>query len=295
MATRSQMSRKVFFLACAIAIAFFTLILIVMGVRVDRGVPSPPTADAAELARQDTAQSLLQLSDGAASLSGGEDLYHELSVAAQSYADQLGGVWVPWPDGAPEGATNPPTVTQAPRDLSAEGLTIMYEETITDLVDSLATVPETQALLYSTMLADLVSLAPPEAAPLPGEAPTADGLAEIASDSQTVRLLDVSRQYLETVAARTPEDQRERISSKAARLNDIVNAMLETGTPDTRESIADLPDWFYDDPSQLDRLEGEADRIVAEQAMFLTDQVPADRRIDLVKLALEYGWADLGR
>ena len=290
MATRSHVSAKVFLLGCAIAVALFALIMIIAGIRIDRGIPQPPPADSAEISRQDTVETLLQLADGAESLSAGEDQYAALAATARFYADELGGLWVPWPDGAPEGATNPPVETAAPRDLSAEGMTLLYDAAIEDLVAALAAAPESQATLYATLVADLASLAPPEAAALPGEVPGADELAEVATDAQTVRVLDVARQYLETATARTPEDQRERLQARVDRLDAIVDAMLEAGAADTRVGVADLPDWFYDDPSQLDRLVGEANALVADQAMFLTNQVPAERRIDLVQLALEFGW-----
>lgn len=284
MAKRS-LSTPIFILACAIAAALFILIFLVIGGRFDSGIPEPEEASVAEQERQDTVEQLLTLSNAASDLSTGEDAYAAIAERAAAYADGLGGLWVPWPDGPPEGATNPPVETTPPTDLTAEGFVVLYDATMTQLVDGLAAASDQDAPRYASMLLGLQALSP-EGATFSSEPPGTDDLAALLSDSVSLSVISHAHHYFETAAARTDVDSRTAREAAATRLDALSNAIIDTGVADTREQLPALPDWFWADPAgTVPQLVNEASIDVVDHMVSLTAHVAPEDRILLVSFA----------
>ncbi|MEZ7898994.1 MAG: hypothetical protein QMB98_09310 [Flaviflexus sp.] len=113
MTNREGLSKPAFALAVAIGIAIFVLAMVVFGTRLDSGPEEPPAASADEVARQDAAIAYEHVAEVAGS-QGNE----ELATMASEHLEAVGGIWLPWPDGAPEGATNPPIPAVSSADLT---------------------------------------------------------------------------------------------------------------------------------------------------------------------------------
>lgn len=272
MSRRAGLSTPVFLLSTAIGIAIFVLALVVIGVRIDSGPPVPPPPSAAEQARQDAASAYLLLAEAAEADPDSADL----ATMARAHEEAVGGVWVPWPGGPPEGATNPP----APR-ADTDDVSELLIQSIDATEEALETAEPADAPLYASILirqqAALDTLSEGEERGLSAEPLSPSGVAALASE-QTLIEIDTARQWLESAAPHleNPEQALLRIDL----LEDYTNAILDTGMTDSRYAFAPLPDWFLEDPSAQTalRLEEEADRLVASE---LFTYIPTQDSIDL--------------
>ena len=98
MPKRQSGSSLMFVGAILLGIAISAVVMVVTGTRLDRDV-SPDHASPEEVQRQELAAHTQMIADH-----GGD-----FAVFGEEWTNALGGVWVPWPDGAPEDYTNPPT------------------------------------------------------------------------------------------------------------------------------------------------------------------------------------------
>lgn len=280
MASRSRLSGPAFALICAIAVAFVVLFMAIAGARFDTGVTEPEPMSAAQEDRQEMAIELTRLEDMASVANP------DLSALAAAYADKVGGIWVPWPDGAPEGATNPPIDLSVPATPTTEEIAAQTDTVIALLSDSLVSASQEDAPLYSSMLLGLIAHHPTgatfDSVPL-----RASQFAEIVNDSASIVRFDVARQWFETAAARQDGEARDRSNAYREHLDSLVSHMLDQGTPDEREHIAALPDWFWDSPDPVE-LSSEAASLVVDHMVVLTSRVATDRRLDIVATAAQF-------
>ncbi|UNX55917.1 hypothetical protein MF406_06735 [Georgenia sp. TF02-10] len=297
------------------------------GVRLDTPPPEPPTPDAAEQVRQEAALAAATLAaprrssaargaDGADGATGAADeagaadenpgaagaddapaaALLEIADDARAQEAALGGVWVAWPDGAPEGVATPPVRTAPPvaDPMPSDVLTLLLDgaETAREAAlsvggDDVAAVLAAVALARQDDAVDLAAALGTEAGGVPaGEPLTVEALRRRGADGPTVRVLDQARYALETMAARTGGADRERAIARVAQLQALVDAALAAGAPDDR-----LPAYALDAPPEgtgLDPLAAAAagaERRLVEHWVFSLTLVGAEERPALVAAA----------
>ncbi|MFD1504188.1 DUF4439 domain-containing protein [Georgenia yuyongxinii] len=221
-------------------------------VRLDTPPTLPASPDAAEVARQDEAvraatieQTVLQVTADDADAG----LLQEVRAHAEAHTDALGGVWVAWPEGAPEDVATPEVSTAAPTAeptasdvlaLLTAGAGSAREAALTADDDAVAAAMLAISLSRSADAADLAAATGAEA-PASSAAPlTPEALLARGADGPTVLVLDSARFALETVAARSDGGARERATARAAYLQELVDTALAAGAPDPREGAYDL-------------------------------------------------------
>ncbi|WP_182173731.1 hypothetical protein [Flaviflexus equikiangi] len=267
MTRRAGLSPAAFLLSVAIGIAIFVLAMVVIGVRLDSGPPQPEPASVSEEARQDAATAYALLAEAA------EGANPDVASMARAHEEAVGGVWVPWPEGAPEGATNPP----APQSDTADVM-ILLERAVEATEHAVQTVDPADAPLFASILLRqqiaLDALTEEEAI----AAEPLVGLAEFATE-QTLLTLDTARQWLETAAAHL--DPNESAVDSIAEVDTMTSAILSSGMADSRLAVAPLPSWFLADPSPetAAQLEAEAKMLIAAE---LFSYIPtSDPTVDL--------------
>ncbi|WP_182354642.1 hypothetical protein [Flaviflexus huanghaiensis] len=303
MTRRAGLSIPAFLLSTAIGIAVFILAMLVIGVRIDTGPTLPPAPSAAEQTRQNAASAYSLVADAA------EGADPELARLARSHEEAVGGVWVPWPEGAPDGATNPPSPTT-----NTEDVVELLDQSVAATIDALEVAAPADVPLYASILirqqAALESAAASaESAPEePGDGDVDEGsdgedasessdgeqesavagltverlspgqVATLASE-QTLIEMDAARQWLETAAPHL--DSPDRALLWIGQVDEYTSAVLQAGTADVRLAFATLPDWFLESPSPETalRLEQEAYLLVASE---LFTYIPTtDRSFDI--------------
>lgn len=258
--------------------------MIVIGVRLDTGPTLPDPPSAAEEARQNAAASYSVLADAAED----DDTYTDIAQMARSHEDAVGGVWVPWPEGAPDGATNPP----APQADSAD-VTELLDEAIAATETALREASSSDAALYASILlrqqAAYDSIAAEDEEPTGGmtaEPLSSAQIAELAGEQSLVEL-DTARQWLETAAPHLESNEQAR--ARIADLDDFTSEILDSGTADSRDAFAPVPDWFLEAPSPetASRLEAEAYRLVATE---IFTYIPTQSGVDaeIIATALQF-------
>lgn len=287
MPRRSGLSTPAFLLATAIGVALFTLIIMVMGARLDTGPTDPEPASPGEQVRQQAALDLDLLARGAKQL--GDEELHDL---AAKQLDEIGGVWMAWPGEVPEGKSNPPE-RPLPEELDTEGLAGLFDAAIDSSRQALAAAPDSEVPRYASQLMVLLAErrawgASVEADPLPAPM-TADEFASVVSDSQTFTRLATAEQWLEVAAARAGQEESEALAKQAHQIGVLTRAMSEAGAPATPPMYAPLPSWFWDEIDAEDtpaRLRTESAELISSHAVFLAGQVAPEARGDILRTLL---------
>ncbi|VEI12664.1 hypothetical protein [Trueperella bialowiezensis] len=217
MSKRESGSTLVFAGSLLLGVAIFALVMVVMGTRLDKDV-SPEPASEQENERQEIAALAQVISDDA-----------ELGDYGQAWLDALGGVWVPWPDGAPEGYTNPPTPVPAATDAPAA----LDQLASTALNSDLGSTVTSMGVAALTLNAHDVAGC--------GEYDMA-ALGTMTATGTAVERIETARQWLELDAARTPEGERENDVARIELLSDLIDAQLAAGAPDKRPAIITEPE-----------------------------------------------------
>lgn len=222
--------------------------------------------DAAQEARQDGARAAMVLAEAAGRVAprAGDDapLLKAIAAQASAQADALGGVWVAWPDGAPEGVATPepsPTADPSVRDLTEvrallhAGMDAHREAAMSAPQGPIAAREASLAASRAAQIAALDATRPdahpppppiepgvatPEGeavapAPAPDPQPTAYPGAEPRAALET---LDAARYGLETAAARLDGPTREVAAAAAADTRSAGQALVDGGSSDTRRA-----------------------------------------------------------
>ncbi|PFG38477.1 uncharacterized protein DUF4439 [Georgenia soli] len=238
----------------ALAGAAAAVLLAGCGVRLETPPPVAPSPDAAEELRQDTAADAATIAATVSEVTAdgaGAQLLDRVGAEADAHLEALGGVWAPWPDGAPEGAVTPAPVPTAPPgpdpdvadvvDLLTRGAAQAREDAVAAPTDELAAVLAAVSISRTQAAADLAraggqALPESPAAPLQAEALLARGV-----DGPTLLVLDQARFAWETVAARSAGPAREAATARADHLQTLVDVAVEAGAPDGRLGVYGLP------------------------------------------------------
>jgi hypothetical protein len=235
--------------AVILAIVVFAGFLVALGVRLDNQDLTPTEATTSETQRQELAVTAAKISHTAQALASGKSsgLYSSVGHAAELYLDALGGVWIPWPSGAPSGYTNPPLATSAPSDATGVALVTSLTDFSADALSAADDATEDtrptymaialSARLYARDLAEALGTDDPGC---PAVTATAAGSA--LGDSTTVEIADTARQWLEFDAASLPVGQRQAQLDRIASLSAFEDAAIAAGASDSRKASAPLPD-----------------------------------------------------
>ena len=235
--------------ALILAIGVFAGFLVALGVRLDHQSVAAPTPSASEKARQDIAVAALRIENSAKALASAHPevtSYADIVTAAGLYAESVGGVWVPWPSGAPSGHTNPPLATTAPSEIDAAKLTTELTNLSDTALAASGKAPEEDRGTYTAIALSARLYAQNLAAEVGAESPACpagDPLTAGAAtpDVTTLRAADTARQWFEVEAAQLPEDQR---STDLTRIDAVANfeeAIIAAGATDKRGVFAPIP------------------------------------------------------
>lgn len=245
-----------------IGVSILALMLHLMGTRFDTLALNPPRLDEAGEARQEAAalandldRQLTAASDragsgsaasgstgsgstgsgsaasgsttsgSAASPASASQLEATLALWAREISTDLGGVWVPWPSGAPSGYSNVPVPTVLASTTDRADLARAY----TQMAAQLRSVPTESApqkarLAIDAMKADDAALLLKGSLSC-GEVSTAD-LVRYFVNPEGQRTLGAMRQWWETSIARTPADQRGPAESRQKMLDELSEASI---------------------------------------------------------------------
>lgn len=223
------------------------------GLRLETPPPVAPSPDTAEELRQDAAAGAATIAATVSDVTAEgttAELLTRIGAEADAHLDALGGVWVAWPDGPPEGAVAPapPPTGAVPEPDAADVLGLLttgaadaregaVAAPTEDLAAVLAAVSLSRAHGAAQVAAATGAPAPESAAaPLTREALLVRGV-----DGPTLRVLDQARFAYETVAARSEGTARESAVSRADHLQSLVDLAVEEGAPDERLAVYDLP------------------------------------------------------
>lgn len=128
-----------------LGLILFVGIMIAIGARWENADLSPQAPSELELTRQNLAEQAARIDASASKLRESKDdaTVELVALSAERYLDLLGGVWVPWPSGAPSGYTNPPVATAAPTDVTSAVLAEELTAFSQDLLNAADNVPDT--------------------------------------------------------------------------------------------------------------------------------------------------------
>lgn len=278
-----------------------TLALTGCGLRWETPLPEEPSADAIEQSRQSAAVSTATLAatlDALPAPAEGEDEVAAVldrardQVAAQEEA--LGGLWVAWPEGAPEGvaASGPPATAPPAEPDAADVLNQLERSSAQARRDAVRTPDDDVAALLASMsiarahlAADLGAVLDVEVERPAGTPMSIEALLRRGVDGPTVAVLDQARHAWETRAARADGDRREAATRRAEHYQSLVDAALAAGARDSR-----LPTYAEGDPGETDRTAElvavlDAERDVLEHWLFSTSLANEEMREVLLAAA----------
>ncbi|OCA95842.1 Uncharacterised protein [Actinobaculum suis] len=216
----------------------------------------------------------------AGSNAGTSAVYEQVQAHANEFLTQLGGVWQPWPSGAPSPYTNPPLDTAAPADPQASNLlnqvqelreaAIAAAETVVPDTDSSETAagtdssetaavtgaaPNSRPLYLSIALRshfDAMQIAQAAGLEIPscefaaGATVQMDavsvGRSFAGADPHFLRQAAAARQWIETATSRLEPGQRDAQLARIDKLTAFEEGMLQTGMEDTRDIAAPYPE-----------------------------------------------------
>ncbi|MDP9806960.1 hypothetical protein J2S70_001542 [Trueperella bonasi] len=217
MAQRRTGSTLIFIGTLLLGIALFALVMIVMGIRLEKDV-SPREPSPQDVERQQLAARAQEIAH-----SGGD-----YASFGEDWTTALGGVWIPWPDGAPDGYTNPPIPENSFDDVHSALLELSEATLNSDLG------PVTTAIGISTL--SLGASEPDQC----GEYDLAT-VAGAANSGVAVENVEIARQWLEQHAAQLEVGARDSEIERIDMLSNLIDAQLAAGAPDTRPALVAEP------------------------------------------------------
>ncbi len=240
-----------FVLGSVMGVAIFAGVLVAMGTRLEHQDLTPPDASTQEKARQTLAEQAVRIENSALQLQADKPdnaVLQSIADATSTYADGLGGVWIPWPNGAPTGYTNPPVETEPATDLDSATLVeelMTFSDTARQGLEG--TPSEQQRDLDAMALgAQFLAMNLSEAEKLTPTPTCGDvDLAAAGSAANTTSVLeaaDAARQWLETDAANMAAGSRVAELERIDALSKFEEYILRSGTADTRTAFAAYPE-----------------------------------------------------
>ena len=240
------------------SLALGTVLLLPGGLRLDTPPPEHPELTVSEAARQDAALSATVLAEAAARVAPGQPepiaaALAEIAAESGAQVEALGGVWIAWPEGAPEGVATPspsPTADEGVTDPA--GVLALLDVSWTAAREA-ATSPDatdneviTHAALAVSRAGQAARLADALGVPAPNRAelgtgpaagladePVPEALPEV-PDADLVVAYDSARYGLETAAARLPEPFAGLLSTRAGQVRAALEEALARGAEDRR-------------------------------------------------------------
>lgn len=229
-----------------LGIGIFALVMYLFGTRLDYQDPTADEPSNEEVQRQDISVDITRIKNLATALASNDQrLPHSVSEAATQWLTETGGVWVPWPEGAPEGYSNPPLDVE-PAEISTraliEELTALSDAVIGNgaLDPSSSVAIATAARQYAYTLAQAAG---DNAKTLTAICPTPDLtiLGPLLADGVALTNIETAHQWLESEVAQLDISAQELGMQQANEYQLLVEAMLDAGAPDTRPVIVDVP------------------------------------------------------
>ena len=224
--------------------------LLHLGVRAENVDLNAPPATAAEQARQDLAIKAHRIA-ASAELSTSDTT---LAESAQAWEKALGGVWVPWPEGAPEGYANPelelgPYDSLAALDTAvwdfsqriAQSDALFATEDAEGGDGAAASTDSVQTkLTYESMQHAIILDRELGASTTCPEVDTEALITAIHASADFISEIETARQWIEYGAATASEASADQIADMAI-LQQPIDAALAAGVADTRPVMVAPP------------------------------------------------------
>lgn len=241
--------------AAIVGVAIFAGAIVAMGGRFEDADLTPETPSAEETARQDLAVQAHQITTASQALldsSPDSTRLATLHETASQYEDQLGGVWVPWPSGAPSGYTNPPLATDSPADLKGEDLVSEIKDFSGASLKAADAASDEDAPMYLSMALGSRLLGEDYAESIGSDDPVCGEVnielaAQVLAPSGSLDVIDASRQWLETDTARMDPESRDSQIARGDALDSFIEAMITNDATDNREAFSAYPDLAGDE------------------------------------------------
>lgn len=277
-------------------IALFAVVMTAMGTRLDNQDPSAKDPSPAEVERQTLAQTVARIEVLAGERSAELWTAVPLVDASAQWNSVLGDVWVPWPDGPPEGYENP-EINVTPSEISDTALiTELYELSealiaAEELDPQLATSMAASARIYAYHLSVETGAGTANGDDICGSVNYA-ALGALTADESSLEIAETARQYFEFVAANTDPGNRFNEVARGEAVVNLVDAILEQGVADIRPTLVMLPEdpLFTGYQMLADHLIVLADDADAEQrraivSFMCTISTPGDAALDVYPTA----------
>lgn len=280
---RSSLGSSLMFTGMLVlGIGIFSLIMYLFGTRLDNQDPAAEPPTSAEIQRQAISVDISRIRNLAEALANDDlaepsALAQTVSEAATQWLTETGDVWVPWPNGAPQGYTNPPLDTE-PTIVSvaalAEELTSLSDVAIANTaLDASASVAIASSARQYAYALEQASGADAEALNTICPAPNLSLLGPLLADGIALKNIETAHQWLESDVAQKPYDERESALRRTADYQLLIESMLDAGAPDTRPAIVDAPE----SDAVVD-----AYNLTAQQLVFAARHADAGTRSEIV-------------
>ena len=238
---RSWLKKQwVFIISLLSSLALFGIFMYSIGLHNEHPDLTPPEPSAGEIQRQKTALSAHLISE----IAKQHPQLSALGAAGEAWEKAWGGVWVPWPEGAPAGYQNPElSLTPAATDIPAlqsellnfANLSIQAGSNRTARQLGIAT--SAKARYYMALLAKESGNKGETAADIaPG---SLKELGKAVSGSEELKRLETLRQQLQNTTAELAFSEREDRLQLLDSLNAIIDGALANKITDTRPVMVD--------------------------------------------------------
>ncbi len=217
-------------------IAIFIVFLFSMGANLEKPNLTPAKPSQSEIKRQNLVLQLEKIRNASSTHSN----LDSLNQAIQDWERELGGLWIPWPEGAPDGYENPKL------DLKAESQEPQYILTqLNNFASEVLTIGDNKPIWRTTISlsarAQYQSNLVAKKYQLPHTSKIDENLLARGNwNKENLQQIEIARQWLEVKAANTTADKQKDYLPLIQMLDNILNATLETGVKDTRPALSSI-------------------------------------------------------
>lgn len=238
---RSWLKKQwVFIIALLSSVALFGIFMYSIGLHSEHPDLTPPEPSAGEIQRQKTALSAHLISE----IAKQHPQLSALGAAGEAWEKAWGGVWVPWPEGAPAGYQNPElSLTPAATDIPALQSELLNFANLSIQAGSSRTARQlgistsAKARYYIALLAKESGNNGETAIDItPG---SLKELGKAVSGSEELNRLEVLRQQLQNTTAELAFSERENRLQLLDSLNALIDGALANKVTDTRPVMVD--------------------------------------------------------
>ncbi|MFC5369878.1 hypothetical protein [Arcanobacterium bovis] len=183
------------------------------------------------MSRQDTAIQTQRLLNAAQA----NPQFQSLTPLATAWQQLLGGIWIPWKGKVPQGQENPVIDTDAtahdPQTLVNE--LNKFSLAVQKIGDDAAKAQLTTSISASSQIV-AARIAASTGVPFSIPSPVPTAIAPLVPDAESLKRIEIARQWIETTTAQIPQNNRGRLPEAILVLDQIESVAIHRGIPDSR-------------------------------------------------------------